>query len=79
MVLCEVWKDRNELYNENLDCQRWKQNAAQLEQWLLERERLLGRCHHFLDEIAFYLHFLFSNLPYRLICSPVPLFLRVLG
>ncbi|KAL6743755.1 hypothetical protein Aduo_016762 [Ancylostoma duodenale] len=41
-VLCEVWKDRNELYNENLDCQRWKQNAAQLEQWLLERERLLG-------------------------------------
>ncbi|KAK6758912.1 hypothetical protein RB195_016254 [Necator americanus] len=41
-VLCEVWKDRYELYNENLDCQRWKQNAAQLEQWLLERERLLG-------------------------------------
>ncbi|XGW05367.1 hypothetical protein V3C99_016045 [Haemonchus contortus] len=41
-VLCEVWKDRNELYNENLDCQRWKQNAAQLELWLLERERLLG-------------------------------------
>ncbi|VDL75035.1 unnamed protein product [Nippostrongylus brasiliensis] len=41
-VLCEVWKDRFELYNENMDCQKWKQNAAQLEQWLLERERLLG-------------------------------------
>ncbi|KJH48207.1 spectrin repeat-containing domain protein [Dictyocaulus viviparus] len=41
-VLCEVWKDRHDLYNENLDCQRWKQNAAQLEQWLIERERMLG-------------------------------------
>uniref|UniRef100_A0A0K0DJQ5 PH domain-containing protein n=1 Tax=Angiostrongylus cantonensis TaxID=6313 RepID=A0A0K0DJQ5_ANGCA len=41
-VLCEMWKDRHELYNENLDCQRWKLNAAQLEQWLLERERMLA-------------------------------------
>ncbi|WKX88076.1 hypothetical protein Q1695_008025 [Nippostrongylus brasiliensis] len=41
-VLCEVWKDRFELYNEYMDCQKWKQNAARLEQWLVERGRLLG-------------------------------------
>ncbi|VDO69394.1 unnamed protein product [Heligmosomoides polygyrus] len=50
-VLCEVWKDRHELYNENLDCQRWKQNAAQLEQWLLERERLLGDDWRHIDSV----------------------------
>lgn len=41
-VLCEVWKDRHELYTANMDLQQWKLNAQELEQWLIERERLLG-------------------------------------
>ncbi|CAB3398580.1 unnamed protein product [Caenorhabditis bovis] len=41
-MLCEIWKDRAELYDENMDCQKWKENASQLENWLLERERLLA-------------------------------------
>ena len=41
-MLCDVWKDRAELYKENMDCQQWKQNANQLEAWLTDREKLLG-------------------------------------
>ncbi|CAI4223262.1 unnamed protein product [Auanema sp. JU1783] len=50
-VLCEVWKDRHELYTENTDCQLWKQNASELELWLIEREALLGEDWRQLDSV----------------------------
>ncbi|CAD6193236.1 unnamed protein product [Caenorhabditis auriculariae] len=50
-TLCDIWKDRAELYEENMDCQKWKQNATQLEGWLSERERLLGDDWRYVDSV----------------------------
>lgn len=50
-VLSEVWNDRRELYEENMDCQQWKANASQLESWLLEKERVLGDDYKMIDSV----------------------------
>ncbi|CAI2353897.1 unnamed protein product [Caenorhabditis sp. 36 PRJEB53466] len=50
-MLCEIWKDRAELYEENMDSQRWKQNADQLNSWLEERTTLLGDDWRMVDSV----------------------------
>ncbi|CAP39687.2 Protein CBR-SMA-1 [Caenorhabditis briggsae] len=50
-MLCEIWKDRAELYEENMDVQKWKQNAEQLDSWLEERAGLLGDDWRMVDSV----------------------------
>ncbi|CAJ0961940.1 unnamed protein product, partial [Mesorhabditis belari] len=47
-----VWKERHELYLENMDVQQWKANANALEQWMVERENLLGDDWRHIDSVA---------------------------
>ncbi|CAJ0573578.1 unnamed protein product, partial [Mesorhabditis spiculigera] len=47
-----VWNERNELYVENMDVQQWKANANTLEQWMTERENLLGDDWKYVDSVA---------------------------
>lgn len=39
--LYDTWHRRQQVYDENLDVQKWLQNAEFLEKWLAEREQFL--------------------------------------
>ncbi|VDM44604.1 unnamed protein product [Toxocara canis] len=41
-LLCDIWKERLALYEENLDVQKWKRDANVLDSWLNEKEELLN-------------------------------------
>lgn len=41
-LLCDIWKERLALYEENLDVQKWKRDANVLDSWLNEKEELLS-------------------------------------
>ncbi|XP_037069817.1 spectrin beta chain, non-erythrocytic 1-like [Pollicipes pollicipes] len=40
-LLGQTWNDRNDIYNQSLDTQMFKRDAAQLESWLSSREPVL--------------------------------------
>lgn len=44
--LFDIWKHRQEIYDENHDVQKWLHTASRLEKWLAEREGLLNEDWH---------------------------------
>lgn len=40
-LLLDTWKRRQEVYEQNCDAQKFERDAAQLEAWLLSRDKLL--------------------------------------